>query len=104
MVERFDNVNNLSTINGELMITITIKELSEILGIRKSTLQYLYLSYYTLFKFVRTIKSPTGKRCQAFSLTSESINALEKYLLKKKFNIDGMEEIKEYYKNMKGTK
>lgn len=86
------------------MITITIKELSEILGIKRTTLQYLYLSHYTLFKFVRTIKSPTDRRCQGFSLTSESINALGKYLLKKKINIDGMEEIKEYYRNMKGAK
>lgn len=83
------------------MITITIKELSEILGIKRPTLQYLYLSHFTLFKFVRTIKDPNGKRCQGFSLTSESLNALEKYLLKKKFNTDGMEEIREYYRNRK---
>lgn len=48
------------------MITITVNELSEILGISRSTLLYSYLSHYSLYKYVKTIKSSTGKRCQVF--------------------------------------
>lgn len=82
------------------MITITVDELADILQVGRQLLRQTYIRHFSLTRFVRTIKDRKGHCKLGFQLTTDSINALEEYLFKKKRCIDGIDELKEYYENM----
>lgn len=80
------------------------KDLALIIGVCDNSLQ-VYLSHYTLFKFViHKHKQRNGKRIKFkyFVLTKESIKALSDYLdikriVNKKIKANAIEKLKKYY-------